>query len=234
MAGVAEQDDEAVGPARQRIALEQRPLVHARTGGQQALHVLVEAGQRLANLAHLAARRPGLHVPVRIGHAGDEVDLVPPRVHGIDDDVPVRTPPLGAGIDNEIPHQRGREHCAVRDPPGELGLLGAEQDLAHQRVDPVGADDGVRGCALPVGKAQSDAGAVALEADELLLVGDQLRRHGGEEGRVQIAAMHQEIGRAVALLGLGAEGQLGQVLAGVPHAGSPRTRLEGLPPQLRL
>ncbi len=122
--------------------------------------------------------------------------------------------------------------CATR--PVNLGFSGPEQDLAHQRVDPVGADDGVRGGALPIGKAQGDAGAVALEADELLLIRDQLRRHGGEEGRVQIAAVHQEIGRAVPLLRLGAEGQLGQVLAGVPHAGSPRARLEGLPAQLRL
>ncbi len=137
-------------------------------------------------------------------------------------------------VDDEISHQRGRKHRAVRDPAGELGLLGSEQDLAHQRMHPVGADHGIGMRAGAVGEAQRHARTLAVEAGELFLVDDQLRRHGGEQRRVQIAAMHEEVGRAVARLGLGAECQLGQVLAGIPHAGGPGAGLEGLPFQLRL
>ena len=103
MAGVAQQHDRPVRPARQRIALEQRPLVHA--ADRRPARAARPRGSRRApgdHLLHLAARRPGLHVPVGIGHAGDEVDLVAPGVHGIDDDVPVGAPPLGAGIDREV------------------------------------------------------------------------------------------------------------------------------------
>ena len=51
MAGIAQQHDGPVRPARKRIALEERPLVHAGAGGQDALHVVVEAGKGLLHLA---------------------------------------------------------------------------------------------------------------------------------------------------------------------------------------
>ena len=98
----------------------------------------------------------------------------------------------------------------------------------------VGADDRVGGGAAAVGEAQRDAGAVAIERHQLGVERNQLRRHGRDQGRVQVAAVHQQVGSAVARLGVCAEGQLRQVRAGVPHPVGPCGRCERAAPQIGL
>ncbi len=98
-------------------------------------------------------------------------------------------------------------------------------------MHPVGADDGIGGLARSVGEAEQDGIPAPVDADQPLFEGDQLRRHGGEQRRVQIAAVHQQIGRAVSCLGVLPESQLEKILAAVPDAIGPRRRLEGEPAQ---
>src|SRR4051812_34240713 len=98
MAGVAEENYAAFAPLRERLALEDRPLVAIRAGVERGAHVGVEARERSAQLVHVAFRRPGLRRdPVlALGLAGDEVDLVARLGGVVHDDMAVDAPPLRA------------------------------------------------------------------------------------------------------------------------------------------
>jgi hypothetical protein len=62
---------------------------------------------------------------------------------------------------------------------------------------------------------------------------DQLGRHGRQDGGVQVAPMQEQIGRAVALLGI-REIEIRQMLARVPYTVGPGRRLEGAGAQVLL
>ena len=98
MARVAEQHDASLAPFRERLALENRPLVAIGARIEHGANIRMKSFVRLAQLAHVARRGPRFAgEPVgRLRDARHEIDLaaIAPRV--IDDDVPVDAPPLRA------------------------------------------------------------------------------------------------------------------------------------------
>src|SRR3954471_7067861 len=96
MAGVAEQRDAAFAPSRQRLALEDRPLVAIRTRVEHRAYFGVEAGEGCAQFGDIAFGGPRFRrdpvLALRL--AGDEVDLVARLRRVVDDDMAVLAPPL--------------------------------------------------------------------------------------------------------------------------------------------
>ncbi len=67
-------------------------------------------------------------------------------------------------------------------------------------MDAVGADDRVRVNLAPVGEREPQVIARAIEADELLVELDDLRRIERHQRGVQLGAVQGNVGRAEALL----------------------------------
>ena len=102
----------------------------------------------------------------------------------------------------------------------------AAPEFAHARVDAVGGDHGVGLRRRAVGEAQLTPSAAPVDVDELLVERDQFGGHARGQRLVQVAAMHEQIRRAVFRLGVGAERKLVFHRAGVPFAVGPGARLE--------
>ena len=234
MTGIAQKHDAALAPARQRLALEDGPLVAVRTGLQHGAHIGVEAGIGLAQLSHIALGRPGFARQPFGGlrHAGDEVELAARRVRVVDDDVAVDAPPFGAG-GPDIPamHQGRRKDRAIGYAAPVQGRVGADDDVAHRGVDTVGADHGIGVRAAGIGERQGDLAAGLIEADQLLAEINDLGRQRREQRFVQIGPMHAQIGRPVEAF---RHGELAGDLAGVPDAVEVGARREGDAAQPRL
>jgi len=139
--------------------------VHARARIGHVLYIVVEARQCLAHFRRRVPRRPGFHVPVWVRHAHDEVDFVAAGVDRIDLDVSIGPPPLRAAVDHEVPQQlRGTTvRCATR--PVKTGFSGPSS-VSQQGVRTIDPGHRVGPDAAAVGKAQIDAGALAIETHE--------------------------------------------------------------------
>ncbi len=144
------------------------------------------------------------------------------------------SPPFAALVDGETFEQRRRECGAVGDTAGEVRRLGAAPEFAHAGVDAVGRDNGVGLGVRSVGKADRHAAGTPVEIDELLVERDASIGHAGRQRVVQVAAVHEQVGRAVFRLGVGAERQFVGESAGVPVAVGPGARLERSRPDARL
>src|SRR3954468_2487508 len=217
MTGIAEQDDAALAPGRKRITLEDAPLVDLGRRVQHRPHVGMEIRKRRAHLAEVAFRGPGLlGDPIRLlGLAGGEIDLVTCRGDEVDDDVPVRSPPLGArGSDLDAAQPRGGKRGAIGEPPDEARLLRPRDGVADERVHAVGADHRLGLDLAAVGEAELGAGSARLDGDKLLAEVHAVAGHDGRQRLVQVAAMEREIGRAVTLLELAPEWMIVGHLAG--------------------
>ena len=115
-----------------------------------------------------------------------------------------------------------RHDAAPGHEAGEGGARVAEQRFADARMHAIGADQRIAVHALAALQQQRHAVGILLEADAARAdphragraFGQRLHQHG-----VEIATMHQPIGRAVACLGVGAEVLHAPGLAGVeqPH-----------------
>jgi hypothetical protein len=211
MAGVAEQHHPAAPPRRQRIALEDAPLVHLGRGRQHGAHVGMKVRKGRAQFSDVAFRRPRfLRDPIRpLGLAGDEIDLVACRGDEIDHDMAVGAPPFGARqADIDAREARRRKGCAIGDAAGEMRAVGDADMLAHQRVHAIGTDHRVGDNLAAVREGERHPGAVRRDAHELLALVHAVGRYDIGERRMQVAAMEREIGRAVALLDRAAERML--------------------------
>ena len=93
-------------------------------------------------------------------------------------------------------------------------------------MDAVGGDHGVGARRGAVGKAQCNAIAAPIDIGQLLVEREPIGGHLRDERFVKIAAVHQEIRRAVFRLGVGAERQLVFHGAAVPLPVGPGLRLE--------
>jgi len=58
MTGIAQQDNAALSPGRERVALEDAPLMHLGSGGQDRADVGMEVRKRRAHLPEVAFRGP--------------------------------------------------------------------------------------------------------------------------------------------------------------------------------
>src|SRR5258708_6651704 len=66
---------------------------------QHGFNLAVEAREGHAQFPDVAFRRPRLDPKIRLRLAGDEVDFAAVRLHVVDYDVPVFSPPFGAVVD---------------------------------------------------------------------------------------------------------------------------------------
>jgi hypothetical protein len=85
---------------------------------------------------------PRLDLEVRLGRAGNEVELVATRIDLVGHDMPVGTPPFHAIIDFSA-----EQFASVDRPVGHLSRktrrAAAKKDFEHGGMDAVGPDDGV-------------------------------------------------------------------------------------------
>ena len=86
---------------------------------------------------------------------------------------------------------------------------------------------------VSVGEAQSNAACRLLDAGQTMVEPQAVRRDDACQRFVKVAAMGQQIRRAVLRLGRGAEHHVEQDLAGLPVPVVPRARIEGLGAQHR-
>src|SRR5437868_6446443 len=233
VAGVAEQRYVALTPAVQRVTIDNRPFVHVRTGGQHLLDLAVEACKRLAQFPDVALRGPGLDPELRLGLAGDKVDLAAVRLDVIDDDVAVLAPPFGAIVDPFAVEQRGRIGRAVGDAPGETDRGDAEQDVSHDGMNAIRPDHGIGGHACTIGECQADTFTGLIQPDKPVVEPDAFIRNGAGERRMKIAAMREQIGRAKLLFGALAKNHIEFDFTGAPIAVVPGARVERLRAQPR-
>ena len=77
MTCVAEEDDPAVAPLRERLPLEDSSFVAIGTRIEHGAHIRMKSFARLPQLAGVALGRPRLACEPfrRLGHAGDEIDF---------------------------------------------------------------------------------------------------------------------------------------------------------------
>src|SRR3974390_817849 len=145
MTGVADQNYPALAPGWQGITLQDRPFVAVGAGIEHHPHLGMETGIGLSQLVHVALGRPRLprHPVGWFRNAGDEVKLaaVPGRV--IDHDVAIFAPPFGARAGDFSRQEAGAENGTVGDAAAMYRLVGPDDDLAHHRVNAVGADHGI-------------------------------------------------------------------------------------------
>jgi len=216
MTGIAEQRNVALRPALKRAAIDDRPFVHVRTRSQHALDLARKTCEGRAQFPDIALGRPGFDAKLRLGLAGDEIDLAAVRLDVIDHDVAVLAPPFGAIIDPYPAEQRGGIGRAVGDPPGECHGRRAEQDVPDDGMHAVGADHGVGRCGAAIGKAEADAIPRGIETNQFVAEPDAARRDDARKRRMQVAAMREQIGRAEFLLGALAKDHVELDLAGPP------------------
>ncbi|OIQ69434.1 hypothetical protein GALL_489670 [mine drainage metagenome] len=103
-------------------------------------------------------------------------------------------------------------------------LGGPDDDIAHHRVDAVGADDRIRRRRRPVGKGQRHRPAVLVQSDQFLVQVDDLARHDGGQRLVQVRPMHAKERRPIKIF---RHRQLALELAGVADAVEVGVRREG-------
>ncbi len=208
MAGIAQHGDAAAAPARDRLAVEDRPLGHLGRGLDHLAQLGMIAVERCNELVARAwHERSGL-LPARLRRTGDEIDLLARLRHVIDENVVSRSPPFRAGADREPVQRCGREDRAMRDMAGVARLLRRIERVPHLRIDAVGADHQIGLGAMAVLEGQCDRRAGVIECDELAAEGDGAGRQRRFQHRVQVAAVDIDVGGAVMRLARRVERQL--------------------------
>src|SRR5262245_26295386 len=92
----------------------------------------------------------------------------------------------------------------------------------------VGADRGIGVGDMAVVEGEAHAVRRLVDASEPMVVFYSLWRYGARQRCMQVAAMGQEVRRAIGPLGVGAEQDIEQYLAVLPVAIVPRTRIESV------
>ena len=174
-------------------------------------------------LRYVAFARPGFLGPAVAVEMGDDVEEFA-APHRVMHDMAVRAHPHRAVDDiNVARHRVGRRHAAPADAAGEARHVGAEQTVAHHRMDAVGADHDVGLDLAAVGKARHRVAGAALDRTvrrpERMSVDLSAPAQDGE----QIGAMHREVGGAELFPEI-APSRARNVAAGVPRADEPEVR----------
>ncbi|MNS47654.1 hypothetical protein D3C72_801920 [compost metagenome] len=182
----------------------------------------MEAGVGGAQVLDPARRGPGLVAPAVLRHGGKHEDLAAAvEREGHDLAGRLGPPPLGEGA--EVGHAGQllrRHHGAVGHHASENRVFLAQQRGADDGVDAVGADQHVHILSIAIGEAQRGAAPAVLRRDVggLVCQPHAGARHGGFQRGHQVAPVHGQLRRAVALLGFVRHGQAGGFRAGVPGA----------------
>ena len=131
--------------------------------------------------------------------------------------------------------QRGREDRAIGDAAGEVAARPSPNRMvSHDRMHAVGADHGVGLDAWPLAKLSRTPCGRLVDAGQPVIEPDQLGRHGARQRRMQVAAMGQQIGRAVVLSAAGPNIMSNSTSPVSPVPVVPRARIEGVGAQPRL
>ena len=105
-------------------------------------------------------------------------------------------PHRAVGDINVARHRVRRRHAAPADAAGEARHIGAEQTVAHHRVNAVGADHDVGLDLAAVGKARYGVLGAALDRHGAHAGADLGGLERAGEDRQQVGAVHRQIGRA--------------------------------------
>ena len=230
VAGIADQHQPPVAPDRQRLPVEQRPLGRAAGDVDQGVNLGVEVGEGGAQLVVIGIDVGEAVIPLRLRHAGDEVDLVVVPVEIVDHHmgVPVGIvgPPLADIGGGEVAELLRGDDAAMPDIARVDRQLGPEQRLAHHRVDPVGADHDIGLGPAAVLEFERDPGAPLLQADQPPA---ELDGSGGDvagQDLVEVAAVDDHVAGAERGLAGIAHVVAEHGLAGVELAADPVFRPE--------
>ena len=173
-AEIAEQRGAAFVPVQERIAIVQRPFVPARAARKDAPQIGVPGRVGRDRLRHVAFARPGFLGPAVAVEMRDDVEEFA-APDGIVHHMAVRPHPHRAvGDINVARHRVRRRHAAPADAAGEARYIGAEQTVAHHRMNAVGADHDVGLDLAAVGKARHGVLGAALD------------RHGAHPVRISV------------------------------------------------
>ncbi|MNZ83212.1 hypothetical protein D3C78_1019340 [compost metagenome] len=135
----------------------------------------------------------------------------------------VFAPPFHAGVERQhagLDGGRG-EHRAVGEVARVLGRLDAQQFFADARVHAVRADDDVGFLGRAVGKVHHHHVAAVLDPGQALAVGHDAVGQGVDQQRMEVTAVHGQVGGAVVLDGVVAQRDLCHHVAGLPVAAVP-------------
>src|SRR5205085_10435073 len=105
---------------------------------------------------------------------------------------------------------------AVGDPPGEVRLILPEQLLLDEGMNAIGRNDGVGFDRFSIGKSQRHAAiGTLIDAHHAVVEMDQLIRDSACKRGMKVAAMAEQVRRAVARFSLLAEDHVEAHLAGI-------------------
>ena len=165
MRGVAQHRDPAAGPARDRIAVVERPLVPDLAGREHAQNGLVPAAVALEHLGTIALGDPRLVPVVLVVVVTDGVDQLA-AAQRVQHDRAVRPQPGGVLVPRRFTrHGVDRDHAAVADLAREPRGIPSEQRGPDRRVDPVRSDDDVGLHLAPVLEPRDCEITVGLDCD---------------------------------------------------------------------
>src|SRR5215470_5674988 len=218
MAGVAQKRDAPLAPARQRQAIMERPDEGLWERRDQAAHGWVPAFVARQGIRDLTPADPRFVRPGAVLGNADHIHEPSgrdPVVH----DMAVRSHPVvRSDFYIEMAYPLDRHQPAPGDAAGEPRLLGAEQQMAHTRMDAVGADHKVGLGGTAVLEARDNARLVLDQIDEPVSDMNALLRYGGTQELGEIAAVEVIVGRPEGRFDLGAERRALQGAAVVPAA----------------
>ena len=199
MAGIAEQRRAALRPGLQRLAADERPFERLIDVADDLVDERVPARKIGGAFRVRATLGPGFLRPVGAFAEADEIeDLAAPQRIG--DDVPARAEPVGAHRPLQFGRQRRhRREAAPRDDAEEARARIVEHLAAQARMHTVRADEHVAGDAPSVFELERHARAVLHETDTARAGVDRVGLQRGDrvaQHTMQIAAMHEPVGRA--------------------------------------
>src|SRR5262249_51159163 len=157
--------DAVGGGGWEGVAFDERPLVNALTSGEYGAHLRVKVFIGSAQGLDVAVRRPRFDLELRLRCAGNKIDLLSIWLYEVDDDVPIRAPPLGVVTDIKLAEMPRGKSRAIGDPPGETRFLRSTKDLPYEGMHAVSTDQRVCRTVGTVGERECHAIFDALETD---------------------------------------------------------------------
>src|SRR5262249_60345227 len=141
------------------------PFVAARAVGVETQQVWMPAGVSRCQLRHAAFPRPRLLSPRVAVEMRDDVDELATS-YGVVNDMTMGSHPHRAFRNGNVArHRASGRHPAPTDTAGESRRVRAEQALAHNRVNAVGADDDIGLDLAAVGQARHGAAIAFFDGD---------------------------------------------------------------------
>ena len=227
MAGIAEQHDAPAAPAVVALAIEDRPDRHVGGHLDDAQQVGVEVVEALEQLLARAGQRSRIALPPGPGRDADDINLIAPAGHEIDEDVPVRTPPFGA-VRNLVKPRSACVGKIARCAAIPMYRGGSRPSRYSRTLEftPSAPTTISASTVTPLSNARRIASRRLVQRDQAMIECDRSGRHALLQHRMQIAAVNVGVGPAEPGLALGIELDLVHRLAGVPGPADIAVRLD--------